>query len=346
MIKKISFIFIFFLFLIKNNKSQCISCYDEGGFCMENINTNSTKDIFYNCRDGLVCAAKKIGDKPNIWQCLEPSQLNQDCTSDSSCSIGLICDSLSNKCLNSRFAGIGESCINNFDCSGSSSTCTYGVCTTEIGEKCKETSDCKYGSACNIANGTCKILNDIDSNCKLNSDCIFGLICNNGKCDSLFTKSEGDSCVQDIDCNQFENLYCSENTKMCEQYQIQDQSSTNCSLDNLCDKYHACSCDGNCYINYLLPTQNAIAYDPLIKCILENKCTWVNNIYSSNSCISRNCGKQLCFYHSTNIQDNPLTCGNSYESDNYCSINHSIKTNPNIVFIFLIIILISLFILI
>ncbi|KAN0029438.1 hypothetical protein ACTA71_007565 [Dictyostelium dimigraforme] len=322
---------------------QCSTCFSEGQGCMV-LDPNSGR--YKNggeCNNGLVCAAKNKGDDEKNWQCMKPIELNGACSGENSCVIGLTCDPVEYKCLNSRFAQIGEKCSSSLDCSGTLASCTNNICTAEPNGKCDDASDCQYGSTC--SNSLCVPLRNQGESCDFykGDTCIYGLSCvtnatsgTSGTCGPLFSKPLGGSCLSDDDCNQSANLYCSQKSRLCEEYVQPSQPTTNCSLtENSCDQFHQCSCDGKCYQSAPLPTQVTDGMQPLVNCILKNKCTWVTNFFSSESCLTKNCAQELCKYNGVTIMDNPLTCGNNHQSDTYCKSN-SVRVISNSMLLLLI----------
>ncbi|KAN0015839.1 hypothetical protein ACTFIU_005786 [Dictyostelium citrinum] len=315
---------------------QCSACFSEGQRCMVfDENTGSYKNGG-ECNDGLVCAAKNRGDDEKNWTCMKPIELNGVCAGESSCVIGLTCDPVEYKCLNSRFAQIGEKCSSETDCSGALASCTNNVCTAEPSGKCDDASDCEYGSTC--SNSLCVPLRKQGESCDFmkGESCIYGLSCvtnstgSAGICGPLFSKPLGGSCFVDDDCNQSENLYCSQKSHLCEEYVEPKQPTTNCSLtQDSCGPFHQCSCDGKCYQSSPLPTQVSSGIQPLVNCVLKNKCTWVTNFFSSDSCITKNCASELCKYNGVTIMDNALTCGNNHQSDTYCDSNSVSRVTVN-----------------
>ncbi|KAM9974150.1 hypothetical protein ACTFIW_003062 [Dictyostelium discoideum] len=311
---------------------QCSSCYSEGQRCMI-LDTNSgTYKNGGECNDGLVCAAKNKGEDEKNWICMKPIELNGVCAGESSCVIGLTCDPVEFKCLNSRFAQIGEKCSKDTDCSGTLASCTNNICKSESSGKCDDASDCEYGSTC--SNSLCVPLRKQGESCDSmkGETCIYGLSClSNSTCGPLFSKPLGASCLMDDDCNQPENLYCSQKSHLCEEYVQPKQPTTNCSLtENSCDQFHECSCDGKCYQSSPFPTQVTSGMQPLVNCVLKNKCTWVTNFFSSDSCITKNCASELCKYNGVTTMNNALTCGNNHQSNIYCADSNSVsRTNIN-----------------
>ncbi|KAK5583459.1 hypothetical protein RB653_005054 [Dictyostelium firmibasis] len=316
---------------------ECSSCFSEGQRCMV-LDTNSGS--YKNggeCYNGLVCTAKNKGDDEKNWQCMKPIELNGNCSGENSCDIGLTCDPVEYKCLNSRFAQIGEKCSSVLDCSGTLSSCKNGICTVEPSGKCDDASDCEYGSTC--SNNLCKPLGKQGEPCDnyKGTHCIYGLTCvtnssTSGTCGALYSKPLGGTCSSDNDCNQSQNLYCSIKTNICEEYIEPQQPKTNCSLtQDSCDQFHECSCDGKCYQSSAFPTQVSQGIEPLVNCILKNKCTWVTNFFSSDSCMTKNCGSELCKYSGATIFDNALSCGNTHQSEKYCDSNSVSRVSSSII---------------
>ncbi|EGC28838.1 hypothetical protein DICPUDRAFT_59156 [Dictyostelium purpureum] len=326
----ITFVTLLFLLLNANifalSQNVCESCGSLGQVCGSDV----------TCGDNLVCAKNgtALAESQTAYTCQKPVGNDGSCFSDDNCKVGLICQN--GKCANLRFAQLGDKCKSNEECSGDESYCHNGVCDRARNVlNCKYDYDCDYGSLCE--SGSCRKVGLFNENCDSSSSsptCVFGLICVQDKCRNAFTQDKDQSCSDDTYCKS--GLYC--DGGQCKTYT--QPSAGNCTKDSNCDKYHVCSCeDGLCYQSAPLPTQTSEFTQKYMKCAVDNKChSYVRNMMSSGSCLSKNCNSLLCDYKMATIYDGAQKCGNSIEREDICSPNSSPKLTFSILSFILLIV--------
>ena len=247
-------------------ESECrddSDCYQYGtGYICEN--RGSGKECVEGCRNDLDCPSGKRCDQA-ANRCVQDTSgggdqcsdnldcpygeycsngsCKSDCSSDSDCGTGQICDEInghcdSDQCSNDYDCPFGEYCSNGTcksDCSTDSNCGTGQICDeingrcetdTSGGDQCSNDYDCPYGEYC--SSGSCK------SDCSSDYECGTGQVCDeiNGRCET--DTSGGDQCSNDYDCPYGEHCLGGSCISEC-------SNDYDCSWDETCD-----SINGRC----------------------------------------------------------------------------------------------------
>ncbi|KAN0037024.1 hypothetical protein ACTFIV_002352 [Dictyostelium citrinum] len=297
---------------------MCVSCISEGEKCR-------LKGVEGQCLNGRVCIANAKNADNSNYTCQPRIKVNQPCFYDFTCEFGLIC--ADETCQNVQFSNIGEECSLDSDCSSKRAKCSGGVCKNLDGV-CNNDGDCPMNQEC--SDSTCFPLLSLGQTCTMDGiNCMNNLQCYSqnktskyGVCEEIKKRSLGQPCDNNDKCNNFENLYCSNN--ICEKYIISNQT---CNSDGQgCDSYHQCGCDGKCYLFGLPTIPN---YEKFVDCY-QTKCggMFPNNEWSANSCIIKKCAKEICDYFSSSSKSPfEFKCNEiQYHTDYLCGL---VKSNSN-----------------
>ncbi|KAN0029557.1 hypothetical protein ACTA71_007686 [Dictyostelium dimigraforme] len=323
---------LIFIIVLVRGSDYCMKCYDEGAKCAF-LKSDGSYDVG-GCVDNLVCGP--LNNKTTIenFVCRPFSKKNEECFSFSGsdagiCVMGLVC--VNDKCSNAHFSSIGEACEQQTDCISNFATCTNKICTNPTNE-CKNEDDCGYSQYCQ--SNVCTPRINPGKNCTIYGDemCIQPLICQEaykdeefiGTCQTPIQNGIGGNCNIDTNCNINDGLYC--NNGICEEY-VEPIQKGNCTTDaSICDQYHSCDCQGKCYAQFT-PLTKINSSIPFEKCVSENQCRFDGNVLSSSSCISKNCGKQLCTFLKVSYGvSGDTVCPNvKYSLDQYCGTSSKIS---------------------
>ncbi|KAK5583534.1 hypothetical protein RB653_005131 [Dictyostelium firmibasis] len=344
---KLLYLLISIIFILKSVKGDCIKCFNEGEKCTYVDSDGDTK--FGGCNGGFICVPLTNSTLSENYVCRPYAKLNEECFKNSDegsgmCELGLLCQS--GKCVNARFSIIGEGCEQVSDCYSNYAQCTNKICTNPTNE-CRNEYDCEFSQYCNDKVCTPRV--ERGKNCTLDDDmCSQPLVCQKfypkeekiGTCQTLTQNGIGGACKDDGFCNSQDGLYCNDN--ICQKY-VEPIQKGNCTIDpSVCDQYHSCDCQGNCYSGFT-PLTIKDNLTPLYDCLLENQCYIGGNLFSSSSCASKHCGPEVCNYlkASYSVNDKSICSSFSNVVDQYCSINSSSKIVYSL-FTLLLILIISL----
>ncbi|KAN0029560.1 hypothetical protein ACTA71_007689 [Dictyostelium dimigraforme] len=314
------------IFIISLVNGYCIKCFENGEKCYY----KPTYDTFRvgGCGSGYICGPLNNQTTEENYICRPLAKLNEACFQNdifesNMCDVGLVCQK--GKCINARFAMIGEVCQQQSDCSSDYATCTNNVCTNPTNE-CIFPNDCGYDQFCQ--NGVCASRIQKGNNCtkRYYEMCSRPLICQlnylndfeSGTCQPIIVNGIGGTCQGSINCNSDDGLYCQND--ICQEY-VEPVQKGNCTIrDSFCDDLHDCDCEGKCYPDST-PHIIKTSYRPIDECMFENQCVYTDNTLSSSSCVSRKCGPEQCEYLKASLQDSTLCSGFSYYVDQYCKTN-------------------------
>ncbi|EAL63711.1 paramecium surface antigen repeat-containing protein [Dictyostelium discoideum AX4] len=300
-----SILFIILLILFYNVvNSSCPNCLkendicDSGGTCSDDTKCLSNNSSSPRCTKYL-----KSGDKcdPGVYLCI----LGTSCILDKSNVY---------RCLDYGFRSLGEQCQLQSDCVDQLD-CINNVCSHDPTKytHCHDIDEsCNYDEYCYCtasSNCVCQKINTQGSPCNYSRDCLGGLTCNSGVCGNPQLIELGGSCLGTYNCdnnndycyyNGFcdynKGLYCSDN--ICQEFvQPSPKSCSPNATVSECSAYQTCSCsDHECYQSGIYPPESLkmIASSQLEKCAYDNKCSLNVNLYSSESCLSKHCRKEIC----------------------------------------------------
>lgn len=203
--------------------------------------------------------------------CPPGSQFCAPCTTNSDCSAGQVCNTVTNQCESAVGACTADSdcsagqvcqsgtcsaaCTTNADCGGGD-VCNVGtgVCSPScVGNSCA----CPSDTSCNVESGVCEA--DVDE-CTVDADCGSDDICNAGTCQAPVACNSSDDCPAGQECG---------SDDICRVTEGEACSGSNpCSSDDVCQ---ANRCAG-----------------PFNSCQSDNECG------SGESCFSGLCGPSAC----------------------------------------------------
>ncbi|KAM9988486.1 hypothetical protein ACTFIZ_012213 [Dictyostelium cf. discoideum] len=262
------------------------------------------------------------------------------------------------RCLDYGFKSLGErcelqsDCIEYLDCLNNvcSHPTTYTHCH-DINENCNydEYCYCIVSSNC-----ICQKINTQGSSCNYSRDCLGGMTCNNGicgnpqlielggNCDRTYNCDTNNDCYYNNYCDYNKGLYCSNN--ICEEFvePISKPCSSNATVSQ-CSSYQTCSCsDDKCYQSSIYPPEKIklVALSQLEKCAYDNKCSLNVNLYSSESCLSKNCRKEICqrYIGDYKVKEGD-SCGNEAFREDllHCNSNSSPKITQSLPYLLIVI---------
>ncbi|KAN0025048.1 hypothetical protein ACTFIV_009460 [Dictyostelium citrinum] len=322
--------FIIIVLFYNNVNGDCPNCLKENEICDDGIYRGS-------CSYDTTCFYNSSLPTYQIRKCTKYLREGDECSLiDDLCIRGTDCLLDKNndyRCLDNSFASAGEECELDSDCITKELVCINGICQIKPLKDCEHDSDnCNYNEYCSCGDGSecmCKIKKDEGGVCTFDSHCSYGLTCENGVCTSYQFIGLGFSCTSSSYkiCDYNKGLYCSNN--ICQKFVEPSPSSCNPNATTTqCSSYQTCSCsDNKCYQSEEYPPDGKILSEELMKCAFDNECSTSVNIYSSESCLSKNCRKEICnyykgYYRTEEIDD----CGKeSLRVDLLC--NSSFKIN-------------------
>ncbi|KAN0025052.1 hypothetical protein ACTFIV_009464 [Dictyostelium citrinum] len=318
--KLISFIIFVILFYNVVNCS-CPNCLKENDICNSGGTCSGDTKCFYNT----------TLTSSQTQRCTKYLKEGDNCNpNDKLCIIGTDCLLDENnvyKCLDYSFRSLGEQCKLKSDCK-SSLDCINNKCSLpsfythchDIDEYCNFDEYCSCSASSNCS---CTKIKTEGSSCTNSRDCLGGLTCNNGICGNPELIELGGSCIGILRCDTnndcYYNNYCDYNKDLycsndiCVEF-VEPSTKTCNSNFSQCSAYQTCSCsDLTCYQSKLYPPQEIklIALSQLEKCAYNNKCSVDVNLYSSKSCLSNYCRKEICQrYTSDQKAEESEDCGN------------------------------------
>ncbi|KAM9969310.1 hypothetical protein ACTFIR_001139 [Dictyostelium discoideum] len=300
-INSISFIILIILFYNVVN-SSCPNCLKENDICDSGTCSDDTKCLSNNSSPPRCTKYLRSGDKcsPGVDLCI----LGTSCVLDKSEVY---------RCLDYSFRSLGEQCQLQSDCIYQLD-CINNVCVNSPTKytHCHDIDEsCNYDEYCYCiasSNCICQKIKTQGSPCNYSRDCLGGLTCNKGICGNPQLIELGGSCWGTYNCdanndcyyNGFcdynKGLYCSDN--ICQEFVQPSPKScrTNATVSE-CSAYQTCSCsDHECYQSSIYPPESLkmVASSQLEKCAYDNKCSVNVNLYSSESCLSKHCRKEIC----------------------------------------------------
>ncbi|KAM9996384.1 hypothetical protein ACTFIY_002577 [Dictyostelium cf. discoideum] len=350
---KINSISFFILLIIFCNvvNSSCPNCLEENDICTEGTCSDDTKCLSYNSSPPKCTKYLRNGDKCDTKVDL--------CILGTSC---ILDKSNVSRCLNYGFRSLGEHCDLQSDCIDYLD-CINNVCSNPTYyTHCHDIdNDCNYDEYCYcVASSDCRCqkINLQGSPCNFSRDCLGGLTCNNGVCGNPQLIELGGSCLGTYNCdanndcyyNGFcdynKGLYCVDN--ICQEFVQPSSKSCNTNATvNECSAYQTCSCsDHECYQSSIYPPESLklVASSELEKCAYDNKCSLIVNLYSSESCLSKHCRKEICqrYIGDYKVQEGN-DCGKAALRSEllYCSSNSSSKITQSLTFLLIVLFIVS-----
>ncbi|EGC36937.1 hypothetical protein DICPUDRAFT_54296 [Dictyostelium purpureum] len=287
----------------------CYTCKEEGQTC--------NGDIFGigDCKDDLICGTDKDDATLQRFVCQKPSL--DGCVDSTVCDIGLLCDlGGSYKCEDIRFAGVGEGCSKENDCS-SGNKCEGGFCKSNNTE-CLSYLDCKGSETCDLE-GKCIPEVSIGGECTADYQCGRVSFCSKftNKCTLISSVADGEKCSGDFNCKLFSKCV----DGVCSQGQLissSDDKVSNCSLstDTSCEIGAYCECSSGLCKKF--PNSPSQIYLDKITCMKKNNCQMVENLHSKSSCFTKHCKHVEIEAFKDNI------CKNTIYEINYQNVEHQI----------------------
>ncbi|KAM9988484.1 hypothetical protein ACTFIZ_012211 [Dictyostelium cf. discoideum] len=276
--------------------SSCPNCLKENDICGANKGT---------CSFGTTCLYNSSFPLSRIGKCTKYLRKGDECdVNEFLCVQGTSCHLDKEnvyRCLDFGFATLDESCEFDYDCASNQLACINDVCTLKPSENCHQrNSNCKYNEFCSCStysDCSCKNIKLEGESCTSSDECLGRLRCKNSVCTVNQPLGLGGDCSSTYNfCDYNKGLYCQND--ICIEYVEPSLRSCNPNATvNQCLDYETCGCsDNECYQSLPNPLEvmKLIYSDELEICAYDNKCSMDVNLYSPESCLSRNCGKIIC----------------------------------------------------
>eukprot|EP01133_Synstelium_polycarpum_P017352 gene17352-20704_t len=225
-----------------------------------------------------------------VGQCVSCAEKGSKCSNGDKCVSGTFCNDVSGVCEQEIADGqpcYDEVCKESYQCTKGlscvSSKCvnpTYPLCVNDNNSygNCKASETCFRGTCAPMGN-----LNDVctsDQDCKPTLSCMYDTNPKELTCQPIFSRQEGQRCLQDYDCDIAQGLYCS-STEYCMKLAL-IPSSVNCKINGCVgNSSYTCECDGDKGVCQQIQTYNSAcktAQQGLAQCVHDKQCPKVETI--------------------------------------------------------------------
>eukprot|EP01132_Coremiostelium_polycephalum_P003279 gene3279-4107_t len=269
-----------------------------------------------SCYNPGITEEQQKNDTDFEWDmvCAQPNGIDGPCNTTFSpeCDVSLSC---SGRCAPLKYLQFDEECDTPEFCQ--SGKCVRFKCNQNL---CYSDLECMSKNFCQ--GGECVPKLKQGRNCTRDTQCDLFSVCQSEICIQKYSLPEGGECNSTLSCDISQSLYCDKHTKTCKKYKPSE--TKNCQKDGCQDELEFCECDLNQCKPYDIVTKECKEAHKEIDACVYNRCVYTEGYLYKDSCVMKNCGKQVCNYF-TKCKDRP--CGNP---KSYCSASNQSTINTNI----------------